>query len=105
MKTQGDGGLLSHTPRTEAGLLMALHVASGSRGAMIGVQEAEDTSGGWCLSRTRAPFMENLMGKVLPTVHTWWGFPGGPLVKTLPRNTGDTCLIPGLEGSRMPWIR
>ena len=36
--------LHSHTPRTEAGLLTALQVASGSRDTATGVQEAEDTS-------------------------------------------------------------
>ena len=30
------------------------------------------------------------------------GFPGGPVVKTLPTNVGDTGLIPGPGGSHMP---
>ena len=29
-------------------------------------------------------------------------FPGGPVVKDLPANAGDTGLIPDLEGSHMP---
>ena len=29
------------------------------------------------------------------------GFPSGSMVRKLPANAGDTCLIPGLEGSRM----
>ena len=30
------------------------------------------------------------------------GFPGGPVVKTLPCNAGHTGLTPGLERSHMP---
>ena len=30
-------------------------------------------------------------------------FPGGPLVKNPPANTGDTGMIPGLGRTHMPW--
>ena len=30
------------------------------------------------------------------------GFPGGPVVKTLPSNTGDLALIPG-QGAKIPY--
>ena len=33
---------------------------------------------------------------------TYWNFPGGPLVKNLPANAGDTGSIPGLGRSHMP---
>ena len=29
--------------------------------------------------------------------------PGGPVVKNLPANAGDTGLTPGLGGFHMPW--
>ena len=32
-----------------------------------------------------------------------WDFPGGPVVKNLLANEGDTGSIPGLEGSRLSW--
>ena len=32
-----------------------------------------------------------------------WDFPGGPVVKNLLANEGDTGAIPGLEGSRLSW--
>ena len=31
------------------------------------------------------------------------GFPGGPVVKNLPCNAGDTDLIPGPGRSHIPW--
>ena len=31
------------------------------------------------------------------------GFPGGSAVENLLASAGDTNLIPGLEGSHMPW--
>ena len=106
MKTQGDGGPCSRTPRTEAGLLTALQVASGSRGTATGVQEAGDTSAQLGL----VPFTNpgTIHGKLNGKGPTYSphkrGFPGGPLVKTLPCNAGDTCLIPGQGGSHTPRI-
>ena len=32
-----------------------------------------------------------------------WDFPGGPMVKNLPANAGDTGLISGPGRSHMPW--
>ena len=32
-----------------------------------------------------------------------WDFPGGPVVKNLLANEGDTGAIPGLEGSCLSW--
>ena len=32
-----------------------------------------------------------------------WDFLGGPVVKNLPANAGDTGLIPGLGRSHKPW--
>ena len=31
----------------------------------------------------------------------YWDFPGGPLVKNLPSNAGDTSLMPG-QGTKIP---
>ena len=31
-----------------------------------------------------------------------WDFPGGPVIKNLPSNTGDMGSIPGLGRSHMP---
>ena len=31
------------------------------------------------------------------------GFPGGPVLKSLPCNAGDVGSIPGLGRSHMPW--
>ena len=36
------------------------------------------------------------------TNHTG-GFPGGPVIKTLPANAGGAGLIPGLRRSHLPW--
>ena len=33
---------------------------------------------------------------------TYWNFPGGPLVKNLPANAGDTGCIPSWERLDMP---
>ena len=33
---------------------------------------------------------------------TYWNFPGGPLVKNLPANAGDTGCIPSLERLDIP---
>ena len=32
-----------------------------------------------------------------------WGFPGGPVVKTLTSNTGGVCLIPG-QAAKIPHV-
>ena len=32
-----------------------------------------------------------------------WDFPGGPVVKTLPANAGDTGSIPGPVRSHVSW--
>ena len=34
--------------------------------------------------------------------NNYWDFPGGPMVKNLPANAGNTGLIPGSGGSHMP---
>ena len=34
--------------------------------------------------------------------YNYLDFPGGPAVKNLPANAGDTGLIPDLKGSHMP---
>ena len=33
---------------------------------------------------------------------SYWGFPGGAVVESLPANAGDTGSSPGLGGSHMP---
>ena len=33
-----------------------------------------------------------------------WDFPGGPVVKNLPANVGDTGSIPGPGRSHTPWV-
>ena len=45
---------------------------------------------------------------MLLQVHKWfkrvsWDFPGGPVVKNLPANAGDTGSIPGPGRSHMLW--
>ena len=35
--------------------------------------------------------------------NTYWGFPGGAVVKSLPANAGNTGSNPGLGRSHMPW--
>ena len=48
-----------------------------------------------------------LMGILSHTknIHDVWNqdFPGGPVVKHLPGNSGDMSSIPGLGGVHMPW--
>ena len=34
--------------------------------------------------------------------YTWWGFPGGSVIKSPPSNAGDTGSIPGPGRSHMP---
>ena len=38
----------------------------------------------------------------IPQKLALWGFSGGSVVKILPAHSGDTGLIPSLEGSHMP---
>ena len=37
-----------------------------------------------------------------PQRTSFWGFPGGSVVKNPPADAGDTCSIPGPEGSQVP---
>ena len=41
-------------------------------------------------------------GEKLPSRDSLQDFPGGPVVKNLPANAGDTGLIPGMGRSHMP---
>ena len=43
-----------------------------------------------------------LLGELLKNT-LLWDIPGGPVVKNLPANAGDTDLILGLGRSHMPW--
>ena len=40
----------------------------------------------------------------LASLHIWWGFLGGSVVKNLPANAGDVGLIPGWV-RKIPWSR
>ena len=37
-----------------------------------------------------------------PQRTSFWGFPGGSVVKNPPADAGDMCSIPGPEGSHVP---
>ena len=39
-----------------------------------------------------------------PQRTSFWGFPGGSVVKNPPADAGDTCSIPGPEGSQVPML-
>ena len=39
----------------------------------------------------------------MSNILSFWGFPGGAVVESLPANAGDTGSSPGLGGYRMPW--
>ena len=50
---------------------------------------------------------ESTIAKVILEMKAWklniWDFPGGPVVKNSPANSGDTGLIPGPGRFHMPW--
>ena len=41
-------------------------------------------------------------GIMNPQRTSFWGFSGGSVVKNPPADAGDTCSIPGPEGSQVP---
>ena len=55
----------------------------------------------YCVLKMRS-WMRCLPTSLLPLDSRTWGFPGGPVVKNLPANAGDTDRIPDLGESHMP---